>query len=164
MTVLITLTIAGANTGPFNLYSNVDGFVSPFASGVSKAALLAGYTSTVVPLGTTTIRVVSFGECTNTIDISVITTTTTTTTVAPSIYTYSVKLDADSIANVCDQTPVTVYSTSNAFVPGAPLYSSVSPFVILSGYIYVSDVADGIIYNLDSVTGIVGSDTGSDCL
>ena len=80
MTVLITLTVAGANTGPFNLYSNVDGFVSPFASGVSKAALLAGYTSTVVPLGTTTIRVVSFGECTNTIDISVITTTTTTTT------------------------------------------------------------------------------------
>lgn len=84
MTVLITLTIAGSDSGPFDLYSNLDGYVSAFESGVSKASLLAGYSSTLVPDFTTTIRVKSNGVCVNYIDIPVITpTTTTTTTLAP---------------------------------------------------------------------------------
>lgn len=69
MTVLITLTVAGADSGPFNLYSNTDGFVSAFETGVSKAALLAGYSSALVPDFTTTVRVLSTGDCTNYIDI-----------------------------------------------------------------------------------------------
>ena len=80
MTVLITLTIAGADTGPFNLYSNVDGYVTPFESSVAKSALLAGYVSVLVPDGTTIIRVRSQGECPNYIDIVIGGTTTTTTT------------------------------------------------------------------------------------
>ena len=96
MIVTITLTTAGTDTGPFNLYSDVDGFVSAFETGVSKAALLAGYTSTLVPNGTTIIRVMSANElCTNFIDIVIggecsttttttsSSTTTTTTTAAP---------------------------------------------------------------------------------
>ena len=80
MTVLITLTTAGADTENFNLFSNVDGYVSAFASGISKAALQAGYTSYVVPNGTTTIRVKSNSACTNYIDISLVEPTTSTTT------------------------------------------------------------------------------------
>lgn len=80
MTVLITLTTAGTDSGPFNLYSNLDGYLSAFATGVTKSALLAGYSSSVVPDYTTTIRVVSTGICTNFIDISLSGTTTTTTT------------------------------------------------------------------------------------
>jgi hypothetical protein len=90
MTVLITLTTAGADTGNFNLFSNVDGYVSAFASGISKAALQAGYTSYVVPNGTTTIRVKSNSACANYIDISLVeptTTTTTSTTVTPTTTT-----------------------------------------------------------------------------
>jgi hypothetical protein len=88
MIVTITLTTAGADTGPFNLYSDVDGFISAFETGVSKAALLAGYTSSLVPNGTTIIRVMSSNElCTNFIDITIsgecTTTTTTTTTTLP---------------------------------------------------------------------------------
>jgi hypothetical protein len=83
MTVLITLLSAGADTGPFDLYSNVDGFVSAFETGVSKAALLAGYPSALVPPGTTTIRVKSNGRCVNYIDLAVLVTTTTTTTLVP---------------------------------------------------------------------------------
>lgn len=82
MTVLITLTTAGTDSGPFNLYSNVDGYVSAFETGVSKSALLAGYSSALVPNGSTTIRVKSTGVCTNYIDITLVTTTTTTTTAA----------------------------------------------------------------------------------
>lgn len=80
MTVLITLTIAGADSGPFNLYSDFDGYVSAFATGISKASLLAGYSSAVVPDGTNSIRVKSMGVCVNFIDIVLETTTTTTTT------------------------------------------------------------------------------------
>ena len=78
MTVLITLTTAGTDTGPFNLYSNVDGYVSAFETGVSKSALVAGYSSALVPNGTTTIRIKSTGTCVNYIDVTVVTTTTTT--------------------------------------------------------------------------------------
>ena len=78
MTVLITLTTAGTDTGPFNLYSNVDGYVSAFETGVSKAALVAGYSSALVPNGTATIRIKSTGTCVNYIDVTVVTTTTTT--------------------------------------------------------------------------------------
>ena len=85
MIVTITLTSAGPNTGPFNLYSDVDGFVSAFETGVSKAALLAGYTTSLVPNGTTIIRVVSINDlCTDYVDITIdgeCTTTTTTTTI-----------------------------------------------------------------------------------
>lgn len=83
MTVLITLTLAGTDTGPFDLYSDADGFVSAFETGVSKAALLAGYSSSLVPNTTTVIRVKSTGVCNNYIDIPLlppVTTTTTTTT------------------------------------------------------------------------------------
>lgn len=88
MTTLITLTAAGTDTGPFNLYSNLDSFVTPFESGISKGALLGGYTSFLVPEYTETIRVKSAGLCVNYTDISVVyPTTTTTTTVAPTTTT-----------------------------------------------------------------------------
>jgi hypothetical protein len=81
MTVLITLTTAGTDSGPFDLYSNLDGFTSAFETGVSKSALLAGYSSALVPDYTTTIRVKSNGVCLNYIDIILESTTTTTTTI-----------------------------------------------------------------------------------
>jgi hypothetical protein len=105
MIVLITLTTAGADAGPFDLYSDTDGFVTAFASGISKATLLGGYLSSAVPDGTTSIRIVSTGTCTNYIYVSVEGTTTTTTstsststtsttsTIAPiMVYWYASKL------------------------------------------------------------------------
>lgn len=82
MTVYITLTTAGTDSGPFDLYSNLDGFTSAFESGVSKASLEAGYASALVPDFTTSIRVKSNNTlCTNYVDIFLENTTTTTTTV-----------------------------------------------------------------------------------
>ena len=105
MTVLITLTTAGADSGPFDLYSNLDGYVSAFETGVSKAALLAGYSSALVPNGTSTIRIKSTGVCTNYIDVTVVTTTTTTTstssttttstTTPPTFYSYEISNTSD---------------------------------------------------------------------
>lgn len=72
MTGVITLLAAGTGTGPFYIYSNVDGFTIPFASNISKASLLAGYPTEQIPLGTTIIRVWSLNdECNNYTDIIV---------------------------------------------------------------------------------------------
>src|SRR5687767_12762435 len=80
-TVLITLTLAGADTGSFNLYSNVDGFVLAFETGVSKENLEAGYVSVLVPDATSIIRVQSNNTvCDSYVDLEISTTTTTTTT------------------------------------------------------------------------------------
>lgn len=83
MTVLITLTTAGTDSGPFDLYSNLDGYTSAFETGVSKASLLAGYSSALVPDYTTTVRVKSNGLCLNYVDIVLGATTSTTTTSLP---------------------------------------------------------------------------------
>lgn len=72
MTVYILFSSVGSDAGPFNLYSNVDGYASPFALNVPKATLLAGYPSASVPDGTTIVRAKSVGACTNATDLPVI--------------------------------------------------------------------------------------------
>lgn len=59
--VKITLTTAGAGTGPFNIYSNIDQFITPFETNIAKSSLEAGYISTSVPDAATTLRVESTG-------------------------------------------------------------------------------------------------------
>lgn len=87
-TFIITLTSAGDDTGPFNLYSNLDGYTVPFETNVSKEDLLAGYVTNLVPDGTSHVRVKSNNVlCSNYIDLVVPTTTTTTTTVSPTTTT-----------------------------------------------------------------------------
>jgi len=68
MTVYLTLTSAGADTGPFDLYSNLDGYTTPFETGVLKTTLQVGY-FTEVPDNTTTVRIKSEGDCINYVDI-----------------------------------------------------------------------------------------------
>lgn len=81
MTVFITLTSAGLDSGPFDLYSDYDGFLSAFESGISRASLVAGYASSLVPDTTSIIRVKSNGDfCKNQVDIVVATLPTTSTT------------------------------------------------------------------------------------
>lgn len=87
MIVTIVLTTAGSSTGPFNLYSDLDGYTTPFEVGVPKAVLIAGYTSTLVPDGTTVIRVATGEPCNTYIDIVIGATTTTTTTAVPTTTT-----------------------------------------------------------------------------
>ena len=68
----ITLAAAGTDTGPFNIYSDTDGFTTPFASSISKSSLLAGYVSSAVPDLTITVRVKSNNLlCTNYVDMGV---------------------------------------------------------------------------------------------
>lgn len=86
-TVLITLTLAGTDVGPFDLYSDADGYASAFETGVSRAALVAGYTSNLVPDAATTIKAQSYGTCTNSLILVIENGTTTTTTTSTSTST-----------------------------------------------------------------------------
>lgn len=135
MTVLVTLTLAGTDTGPFNLYSNVDGYVSAIATGVSKAALQAGYSLTGVPDNATIIRAQSTGVCTNFLDMSLSGGTTTTTSSTSSSSTTSTSttdiipcLTGDTTAvSSCDFSESALFTVnpgrSAQIVPGGYYYS-----------------------------------------
>jgi len=137
-TVLITLTLAGSDVGPFNLYSDADGYVTPFATGVSRTDLLAGYTSTVVPDGSTNILARSTGVCsrdlympisgapttttttsstTSSTTTSTTSTTSTTTTAAPTCYQGRVSLAGTYNYVLCDGTPGSAYFNNDDPTP-----------------------------------------------
>ena len=87
MTIKVILTDIGTDAGPFDLYSNVDGFISAFATGVTAQQLLDGFPCQVTN-NTTVVRVKSVNSrCNNYSDIGV-TTTTTSTTAAPEFAYY----------------------------------------------------------------------------
>lgn len=69
MTGVITLTIASTDTGPFDLYSNINGYISAFAVNITRTQLLTGYPTDAIPNLTTIIRIMSIGNCTNYIDV-----------------------------------------------------------------------------------------------
>lgn len=101
MNVYIKLLVAGANVGPFDLYSNIDSFATAFETGVAKASLVSGYTATDVPNETTQIKIVSTGNCTNFIILDIGIPTTTTTTTARPYYTIK---DCNSETEYCVST------------------------------------------------------------
>ena len=87
MTILITLNTIGIDCSTFDIYSNIDGFISAFETDIPKSSLSAGFSSANVPDGTTVIRVKAKGVCTNYADITLSTITTTTTSSSSSTTT-----------------------------------------------------------------------------
>lgn len=79
---------------------------------MSKAALLAGYSSALVPNGTTTVRIKSTGTCVNYIDVTVVTTTTTTssTTSTTSSTTTSTSSTTTTTSSTAAPTELLVYA------------------------------------------------------
>jgi hypothetical protein len=124
MTVFLTLTTAGSDSGPFNLYSNIDGYTVPFETGIDKILLEAGY-STTVPDDASVVRITSAGDCINSVDITLrlaecaldgyieeITTTTTTTTSAPT--TTTTTTSAPTTTTTTTSAPTTTTTTTVA--------------------------------------------------
>ena len=167
MTVLITLTIAGTDTGPFNLYSNVDGYVSAFETGVSKAALLAGYSSALVPNGTTIIRIKSTGICVNYIDIPLTITTTTTTTAPPPTTTTTTTLACECWTVVNEDTVsinYTVINCDGSTISPNLLPGSIRKHCIQGGsVILVNSPIGGLLGEYDCNTTCVLPGTCPDC-
>jgi hypothetical protein len=139
MIALITLTVAGADTGPFNLYSDVDGFSSAFETNIDKATLLAGYTSYVVPDGTTDIRAMSMGICTNYSELTLL------------------DLRWRALATECEQASnfEITHEVTDYVTPGATYYDNTT------NRVYVADHQDYIRGNIswfDPFTATTASD------
>jgi hypothetical protein len=69
MIVFLQLTTAGVDSGPFDLYSNLDTYSEPFEENVSRDLLIAGY-STDVPDYATVVRITSKENCISSVDIT----------------------------------------------------------------------------------------------
>jgi hypothetical protein len=154
MTVTITLTLAGTNVGPFDLYSDADGYTTAFETGVSRAALLAGYTSTLVPVDSTTVLAISTGTCsrelympidgaptttTTTTSSSSTTTTTTTTAYVPVDYDYYLATEYTCVDCTISQTDVLVAFPAGFSYIGSHYYSDISH----SGFVYKISTSTG---------------------
>lgn len=166
MTILITLTFAGGDTGPFDIYSNSDGFVTPIASGVAKAALEAGYTVLGVPDDASIIRVQSLGICDNYLDILIAgaTTTTTsststtssTTTAAPSCITGDTSATASCVGGESALFTVTLGNTA-LITPGGYFYSGTGTRYYSA---YIMDSTNSIVlytFNYTQVGSLPGT-------
>jgi hypothetical protein len=137
MTILIDLSVAGINTGPFNLYSDADGYVTAFALNVTRQQLLDGYPA-VVPNDTLNIKLQSLSDiCPNDTILPVITTTTTTSTSTSSTTTTSTTATPTTTTTTTTAQPcncVYFYSTSNTIqeisyisCEGTLIYDVISP-------------------------------------
>ncbi len=83
--IIVKLTTAGADTGPFDLYTCTSSDCtscsgSAFATNVPKSAITGSGYSTTVPDGTAAVKVVSTGTCTNNVCITIPPTPTPTPT------------------------------------------------------------------------------------
>lgn len=131
-TIVITLSIAGTDTGPFNLYTctgtplTVTCSTIPFQTNVPKASLEAGYV-TAVPDGTTYVKVVSQGACTNDITLPVTgtppttTTTSSTTSTTTTIEYVTIYVYARHKPFSVDPPEMTIYSTINGGADWCPV-------------------------------------------
>ena len=159
MTVLITLTTAGNNTGPFNLYSNTDGYVTAFETGVSKSALVSGYTSSLVPEWTTEVLVQSTGACDRDLYLIVAGAPTTTSTTSSTTSTTSSSTtqaptpcltgDTNAIAT-CSNGETALFTIADGYQaivhPQGYYYSGTGTRYY---YAYITDSTDGsILYSL----------------
>ena len=103
-TVLITMSLVGLDVGPtLDLYSDVDGYTTPFETGVLRVDLEAGYTSSLVPDLAIRIRAYSIGTCTNYAQCSI-------------AVAHGLGYSAINCAGACTSTPVTYYSQCSTLV------------------------------------------------
>jgi hypothetical protein len=122
MTILVTLTAAGTSTTLFNLYSNLD-YVTPLVTGITKAALLAGYSLNSVPDSATSIRVTATGVCTNSIDIPIsglTTTSTSSTSTSSTTSTTTLPTTSTSTSSTTSTTTLPTTTSSSTTTTTAP--------------------------------------------
>lgn len=166
MTVLVTLTLAGSDTGPFNLYSDVDGYTTPLATGVAKASLEAGYSLTGVPDAASVIRATSTGTCTNYLDMYLTGGTTTTSTSSSTTSTSTTSIvdciigDRNALAgcDFSDNNLITVTAGNTALITPGGYYYSGSGTRTYTAYI-MNSTNTTILYTFNYTQ--VGSSPGS---
>lgn len=149
MTVLVTLTLAGADTGPFDIYSDADGYTTPLASGISKSALEAGYSLTGVPDLATIIRVTSLETCTNSVDMLISGGTTTTTTSTTSTSTSTSTTTTTTTSGLPVEYQIDNFATGNS---GDACTGSTTTSIVYALPGYTVPIVTMILYDSSSLT------------
>ena len=170
--VTITLTTAGGNTGPFNIYQDLDSYVNPIATNVQKSDLIAGYVTTA-GTGATIIRCKSMnGTCSNYVDLPIqglpgVTPTPTPTQSPAAVYNRAIPTagafqGGNNITCGVLGSNVAIYLNSADFatwssngqllVTGMTLYASAG---VLYSYNRIYDPTATTIYNV--ISGVVGT-------
>jgi len=156
MNVFLQLTSAGTNTGPFSLYSDVDGYTVPFQTNISRNQLLLGFMSTLVPTSTTIVRIQSTGDCVQYVDINVEPKAITTTTTSSSTTSTTTSTTSSTTSTTTSSTSTTTTSTTSVPVPLQILLVARA----LSGDLNVNaielcgELYNAIVVDLDSVQGV----------
>jgi len=140
MNVLITLTNPGADTGPFNIYTNVDNYVTAVATNIAKATLVSGYNATV-PATATTVKVESTGTCTSSIYLNIIQPTTTTTT------STSTSTTTTSSSTTTSTTTTATPTTTTTTTAGPTTTTTTTPAPNYKFYLQVRDQTDAVYGN-----------------
>lgn len=86
---------------------------------------------------------------------------TQVTTPANPVYSGNYLLD-NIIYNICGDSSVVLYS-SVPFAPGVQMFSDIGLTAPQAGFVFIAPVITGVIYNINSTTGVVGSATGNTC-
>ena len=71
MFITVKLTIAGEDAGPFDIYTNADGFTTPVLTDVPKEQLQNGIVIEIDETKTSLVRICSTGICENYIDVPI---------------------------------------------------------------------------------------------
>ncbi|HNU13629.1 MAG TPA: hypothetical protein PKI55_04165 [Chitinophagaceae bacterium] len=74
-----------------------------------------------------------------------------------------VKLSVSLVGSSCKADEVTVVYTNGVFEPGKTLYVDSALTTPLTGYAYVNLGSNNKIFELNSITGVIGIDTGVSC-
>jgi hypothetical protein len=138
MNITITLINPGVDTGPFNIYSNADNYVTAVATNVAKSLLVAGYNVTVSP-STSTVKVESTGTCTSSIYLSINqpTTTTTSTTSIPVPTTTTTSTSTSTTTSTSTST-----TTTTTTAPGTTTTTTTAAPISYKFYLQVRNQTD----------------------
>ena len=179
--VITTTTTAAPTTtttiAPTTTTTSTTTTVAPTTTTTTTVAPTTTTTTTVAPTTTTTTVAPTTTTTTTTTTVAPTTTTTststTTTTVAPTTTTTTtstttttttstLQLNTVTGATLCTTSPVIRYVDGGVLAPGSVLYLGdlTTP---VTGFNYVVAATGGIIYDIGSVDGIIGSDTGQAC-
>lgn len=119
MDILVTFTATGADNTVYSLYTDADGYTTPLATGIPKLDLTLGYRLNSVPVGTTIIRAVATGVCTNVLNMPV------DFLPVPAPYTFTIASATSTAACSRIIYPSTFYTDDALFGVGTIFYEEI---------------------------------------
>jgi hypothetical protein len=165
--IQISLVIpAGSSVGPFDLYSDVDGYAVPFETGILASEFVAPGYITTPPVGTDYVRVQSGGSCKTFIELKNIcqpTTTTTTSSSTSTSTTTSTTTIPPTTTTTTTVSPTTTTTTSSSSstttttttIPPTTTTTTTNPLGILKWSLQTNTPSElGILDLLITVDGV----------